>query len=735
VIPRQRRSTRGIAWILWLVLIAAATESAAQDPIGSTLAVSVRVAAVFVHGDPKQPAYESGWTGLAELAFSELPGAASLEFRIGLGDSACRLASLWWVRAGTGAIPTGPIELCLADGTATEAGLEAWIGGQAKAPSPTLKIPLGHDQTSPGSWRNLEAVTARAFLRRCGPGPSGFARYAEVSIPLGALSVAISAENGAAVVKVAASAVALQSADPATWRQVLERCGNPHVPLPAAPLFGLSRNFTTRPVPAQSGTPLLGERVDGLRAAVTDLSADRTLDRQYAADLVGPLDDAVAALREGNGKDAAGDLRRFARGVEQVEARSKLDSQDAQSLTKAGLALESELTTLLTTVPLPMPRPPICLGVDCAFVTFHVERAGLPDKTTPDGSASAPFRSIHEALAEAQRRDACGVAVILHGPGPYTETIEITRHTRITGSGPGPATLVGSIINRTASRLELTGLRLERAPTPGAVIVDHPCADTSLTAVNIVNAEHHGIWQRGGTLRAGLVGVVGTRAGSSLVTEGTGIFLTGGAVAEMGLLDVARNQSGGIVVDGMGTRLSARVANIVGNTANPSFDYCALGEAGVISADQLTAGVVARAGANVSLSLSRIEDNALLGILLAGGAQGLITSVAVRSTDDVTCRGFQFFGHNVASLDEASLRLTGFALFGAPICGVILARGGTVDASDGSITRNAIGACIQTTDYALERLTYGVRFRDNGVNIECGDPTCAGLPSPIPPGF
>jgi len=88
-------------------------------------------------------------------------------------------------------------------------------------------------------------------------------------------------------------------------------------------------------------------------------------------------------------------------------------------------------------------------------------------------------------------------------------------------------------------------------------------------------------------------------------------------------------------------------------------------------------GLVAICGAIAELSRFRIEDSARCGIMTARGSM----------PDE---------GGDLEPCD----------------------RGGTVDLHAGLVSRNAIGVNIQTEGFALERLTDGVLFRDNGVDLD-----------------
>jgi hypothetical protein len=78
--------------------------------------------------------------------------------------------------------------------------------------------------------------------------------------------------------------------------------------------------------------------------------------------------------------------------------------------------------------------------------------------------------------------------------------------------GEAETTLEGTIVNESGASLRLEDLRLAEAPFPGALLVSHPDADTTLVNVTVSGATGFGILQNGGRLEALNTRVEGTRA-------------------------------------------------------------------------------------------------------------------------------------------------------------------------------------------------------------------------------
>jgi len=83
-------------------------------------------------------------------------------------------------------------------------------------------------------------------------------------------------------------------------------------------------------------------------------------------------------------------------------------------------------------------------------------------------------------------------------------------------------------------------------------------------------------------------------------------------------------------------------------------------------------------------------------------------------------------GTGIGAYDGAEVAVDRFSIVRAALCGVHLASGGALDISDGVVAENGIGACVRG-DYDVSRLTTGVIYRDNGVNL---DSTVLPVPQP-----
>jgi len=74
-------------------------------------------------------------------------------------------------------------------------------------------------------------------------------------------------------------------------------------------------------------------------------------------------------------------------------------------------------------------------------------------------------------------------------------------------------------------------------------------------------------------------------------------------------------------------------------------------------------------------------------------------------------------GVGIGSYGIGAVRATRFRVLGNALCGVQVAGDANLDLTDGEVSENAIGACIQVEDYDRSRLATDVIYRMNDMNI------------------
>lgn len=129
-----------------------------------------------------------------------------------------------------------------------------------------------------------------------------------------------------------------------------------------------------------------------------------------------------------------------------------------------------------------------------------------------------------------------------------------------------------------------------------------------------------------------------------------------------------------------------------------------------------------------------IERTREVGIHAFRGATVELAQVRVldtmgRDCEETTCPDTPG-GIGIANI-TATVDARAFEIDGARLCGVMVAAGGELDLSAGSIGGSTVGACVQVEGYDLERITDGVEYReDNGIAV---DSTSHMVPSPTDP--
>lgn len=94
-----------------------------------------------------------------------------------------------------------------------------------------------------------------------------------------------------------------------------------------------------------------------------------------------------------------------------------------------------------------------------------------------------------------------------------------------------------------------------------------------------------------------------------------------------------------------------------------------------------------------------------------------VSGIAERPCVSTTCPT-EGGGTGIASLASASVMAERTTVTGAPLCGVQVFGEAMLDVQDGTLARNAIGACVQIAGYDLSRIVGTTRFEENGRNVE-----------------
>lgn len=144
-------------------------------------------------------------------------------------------------------------------------------------------------------------------------------------------------------------------------------------------------------------------------------------------------------------------------------------------------------------------------------------------------------------------------------------------------------------------------------------------------------------------------------------------------------------------------------------------------------------GIIAQEGAVVSGARVGVVASHDVGVYAVSGAQIAISDVRIEEVRDRACAApggsceDEPSGIGAGAYLGASILLERFRIERATTCGVQIAEGGAVDLRDGTVRDNPIGACVQIDGYDVARITTGVAYEGNGVNVQTVD-----LPLPEP---
>jgi hypothetical protein len=263
--------------------------------------------------------------------------------------------------------------------------------------------------------------------------------------------------------------------------------------------------------------------------------------------------------------------------------------------------------------------------------------------------------------------------------------------------------------------------------------MDAPCATTLVRGVLIDRAERYGIFQRGGALSVISSVIRETRAQADTISAGTGIYLSGGVQAVLGLVSIDRGESAALVATGADTQVYGNGVSVTGTGINPHFrdQLDDLSYAGF-------AAVEAKNGALLLMEYSHLNDNERSGLLVHDGAQAHFRYAIISFTRTIEEEGLlRPLGGNNVLVVGATLEINNFTLSHAELAG-LSALDAYVTLSDGTVSHSEIGVHVDPPDdpdyVALACLQDQVSYEHNARTIDSfilpvPDP-CVDCPAP-----
>jgi hypothetical protein len=204
--------------------------------------------------------------------------------------------------------------------------------------------------------------------------------------------------------------------------------------------------------------------------------------------------------------------------------------------------------------------------------------------------------------------------------------------------------------------------------------------------------------------RIALSDVVARRSAAS-----RGLNLELGVVAEVTRMSVEDVHDHGIFAGGAGLEAT--------------FTDVTVREVGGVLGGLYGRGLGVQDGAQVSVDGLRIERCRGVAVAAFGGASLVLNDARVTDTLERDCAATTCpeapAGNAIGAYDDGTaVSLTDFRTDGSPLCGLHLARGGVIDATDGEVSHHQIGACLQSDGFDPARVSQSVTYRDNDVNLE-----------------
>lgn len=267
-------------------------------------------------------------------------------------------------------------------------------------------------------------------------------------------------------------------------------------------------------------------------------------------------------------------------------------------------------------------------------------------------------------------------------------------HGVIASLGSASPTLEGGIIGFDGSTLEIRKTRMERSRSVAIAAVE---LGTSLDAQDV--------WIR--DVRPGAA-----TGGGNAIEIGTG------ASAVLERVQIERAEGFALLADGPGT--TAAVSDLRALDTRSS----ARGTFG--------RALQVQSGAHLTGTRVEARGNREASVVAAGlGTRVELLDLGVYDTWPASCvEPCEGAGVGVGSYLGASLTAQRFIVNGNALAGLQIARVGSIDLADGTVSDNPVGANLQVPDYDVTRISNQVIYERNGVNL---DATALPVPDPTPP--
>ena len=648
----------------------------------------------------------------------------SVTFRVEAGSDPSALALSWNASICKKDFLSPSLPIILTSENTTETTLSNWMALKRNSANPALTFlvsPKLIDQSVdlPIEYTNLNPIKAKAFILDNQTDQIEIYQYATILIPAQSITLKKNHSNLSDVARmsITCSSIRLENISKKLLWKLFAK-----IHIKGRTCSSVSEDFSA--IEHSSSVPVLfTEAALRMKSVLTDLyttpsvkpavvrkmmrSLDSIVSLQKGAKTVRAISQMIVLEKTITKLTETGDLPADAAPILKLHTSGILDN-----IVKANNSI-ADLTCTLS--------PPV---FSLAYVTWYVDQSvtyPTSDGTIdPDGSHDHPFESIAQALEKARDISVMDLTLYVYS-GVYNEPLIIDRDTTLNAVAGGISIISGTILNLSASTLRINGFYLLAADGPGAVFVSNSDAVTVISNTIVQDATRFGIYQYGGDITLNNVQVYNTQLEASQQRFGTGICLRGGVHAVFSDVFSSNNDSFGIIVEDVDTNLVATRLIINSNILNRLYadDYIA-----DPLSDIYFAGMVVRYNATATISVLRMAANEGSGIIAYNNGSVNLSDASINNTvrfepSGGWTGGISYGGGSaVWAFQGGYINMVNFTLSHSDLAGAVVGSGGAMDLSYGEISYNPIGAAIFDDTFDYIRLTYYVRFRENGTNLQ-----------------
>ncbi|MBW2461658.1 MAG: right-handed parallel beta-helix repeat-containing protein [Deltaproteobacteria bacterium] len=172
-------------------------------------------------------------------------------------------------------------------------------------------------------------------------------------------------------------------------------------------------------------------------------------------------------------------------------------------------------------------------------------------------------------------------------------------------------------------------------------------------------------------------------------------------------------------------------ASVIVSDCDLQIERAAFGDAAVgmhAEGGTVTATDVLFMGGGIQLFGSAIFEGERLHVAAPQRSGLAVFSGSRANVVDLRIEGAHSLGNGIMVEGTAGADVESFAVSGSELCGFYISDGAGLDVRRGLVEGATIGVCVDSSAYDLDRLSSGVRYRDNETNLD----GVAGLPVPAP---